>query len=91
MTRTRALVGMLVLVISTMGLTSCEHSGSKSGGTAEPVVLTLADGYSDPSFEPAGTLGVAVRVTGLAGVVTIGADALTEELPFLGGEVVVEP
>jgi TRAP-type C4-dicarboxylate transport system substrate-binding protein len=53
MTRTRALVGMLGLVVATMGLTSCEHSGSKSGGTAEPVVLTLADGYSDPSFEPA--------------------------------------
>jgi len=45
-----ALGAALVLV-----LTGCTDAGtgSKTGGKAEPVVLTLADGYSNPDYEPA--------------------------------------
>lgn len=51
--RRRALVGTLVLAVLTVATAGCGEAGSKTGGTAETVVLTLADGYSDPSFEPA--------------------------------------
>src|SRR3954451_12259572 len=48
-----AMAGALVLavVVGTAGCT--EDPSSKTGGRAQSVVLTLADGYSDPAFEPA--------------------------------------
>jgi TRAP-type C4-dicarboxylate transport system substrate-binding protein len=49
----RALAGVLAGAMLLAGTGCSAVSGSKTGGRADPVVLTLADGYSDPSYEPA--------------------------------------
>ena len=51
----RVMTGVLLLALLAAGAAGCGDSdpGSKTGGSADPVVLTFADGYSDPTFEPA--------------------------------------
>jgi TRAP-type C4-dicarboxylate transport system substrate-binding protein len=45
---------VLVAVVALMA-SACSSNGSKSGGDAGKVVLTLADGYENPAFTPAVT------------------------------------
>lgn len=50
----RALAVPALALAALMGVAGCSGAvGSKTGGRADPVVLTLADGVSDPYYEPA--------------------------------------
>jgi TRAP-type C4-dicarboxylate transport system substrate-binding protein len=43
----------VIIAVVAVGATACSSGGSKSGGNAGKVVLTLADGYENPAFTPA--------------------------------------
>ncbi len=50
----RALAAPALALAALVGVAGCSGAvGSKTGGRADPVVLTLADGVSDPYYEPA--------------------------------------
>ena len=43
----------LLLAATVRSLAGCTSGGDKAGGPGEPVVLTMANGYSNLDYEPA--------------------------------------
>lgn len=59
-------VAMVILAVVAIGASACTSGGSKSGGSAGKVVLTLADETGNPRFTPA-VMDFARRVGQLSG------------------------